>query len=168
MSFQEIRPEDITDNPFKLIGSDWMLITAKSKDRVNMMTASWGGVGVMWNKPVAFVAIRPQRFTKTFVDTSEGLSLCFFDPKLYRKDLAYAGKASGRNEDKVAHCGFHVSLAGGIPYFDEAREVLICKKLFAQDYAPESFIDKDIIENSYPTRDFHTLYILEIEKVLRK
>lgn len=168
MPFQEIKPEEITDNPFHLIGSDWMLITAKSGDRVNMMTASWGGVGVMWNKPVAYVAIRPQRFTKTLVDSAEGFSLCFFDPEKYRKDLAYAGKASGRDEDKVSHCGFHVSLDGEVPYFDEAREVLICKKLFAQDYDPKSFVDKSIIENSYPTRDFHTLYIAEIEKVLRK
>ena len=61
MSFEKIRPEDIDGNVFKMIGDDWMLVTAETEKGVNTMTASWGGMGVLWNKPVAFVFIRPQR-----------------------------------------------------------------------------------------------------------
>lgn len=166
-SFREISPKDITDNPFKLIGDDWMLVTAENARKTSMMTASWGGLGVMWNRPVAYIVIRPQRFTKTLIDASERLSLCFFD-KEYRKELAYAGKASGRDEDKVAHTGFHVAHAASVPYFEESRMVLICKKLLAEAYTPESFIEKSLVSENYAAGDFHTLYILEIEKVLVK
>ena len=44
-------------NACRMIGKDWMLVCAGD----NAMTASWGGMGVLWNKPVAFVFIRPQR-----------------------------------------------------------------------------------------------------------
>lgn len=166
-SFREISPKEITDNPFKLIGDDWMLITAENSQKTNMMTASWGGLGVMWNKPVAYIVVRPQRFTKTLIDSSETLSLCFFDKK-YRKELTYAGKASGRDEDKIAHTGFHVAHMANVPYFEESRMVLVCKKLFAEAYTPESFIDKSLISENYAASDFHTLYILKIQKVLVK
>ncbi len=166
-NFREISPKDMTDNPFRLIGDDWMLVTAESGERTSMMTASWGGLGVMWNRPVAYIVIRPQRFTKTLIDASENLSLCFFDKK-HRKKLAYSGKASGRNEDKVAHTGFHVAHAANVPYFEESRMVLICKKLLAEAYTPESFVEKSLVPENYADGDFHTLYILEIQKVLVK
>ena len=51
--------EDIWD----LIGKQWMLVTAGPADEFNTMTASWGGIGWLWNKPVAFVFIRPERYT---------------------------------------------------------------------------------------------------------
>ena len=41
--FIETRPEDIGHNPFKLIGADWMLITAGTKESYNTMTGAWGG-----------------------------------------------------------------------------------------------------------------------------
>ena len=164
-NFREISPKDITDNPFRLIGDDWMLVTAESAKKTSMMTASWGGLGVMWNRPVAYIAVRPQRFTKTLIDSSESLSLCFFDKK-YRKELAYSGKASGRDEDKVAHTGFHVAHTANAPYFEESRMALICKKLLAEAYTPESFVEKSLVPENYAAGDFHTLYILEIQKVL--
>ena len=48
MSFKEINLTDLQFNPFTKIGSQWMLITAGNKDGFNTMTASWGGMGVLW------------------------------------------------------------------------------------------------------------------------
>ena len=45
MSFREIKPEELKENPFDLIGKQWMLITAGDETKCNTMTASWGGVG---------------------------------------------------------------------------------------------------------------------------
>lgn len=60
-----MKKTDITalakENAFDLIGKKWMLVTAGTKDSFNTMTASWGGIGWLWNKPVAFVFIRPER-----------------------------------------------------------------------------------------------------------
>jgi len=163
--FIEIKPEELTSNPFQMIGKEWMLVTAEKDSVCNTMTASWGGIGIMWNKPVAFVVIRPQRYTKEFIDSSTNLSLSFFGDE-YRKELAYLGKVSGRDEAKIEKAGLTVIHDGAAPYFEEAKKVLICKKLFNQPLEAGSFIDTDIIPNMYPNEDFHTLYIVEIEKVL--
>lgn len=170
---KQIKPEELKDNPFKLIGKDWMLITAEKEGRTNMMTASWGGVGVLWGKDVATVYIRESRFTKTFVDDGDFFTLCVLSEE-YRKQLAYLGKASGRNEDKVAGSGLTVehtdSSAGSVPYFKESRLVLVCKKLYAQKMDAVCFTKygKDIPAQMYSDNDWHTIYVAEIEKVLKK
>lgn len=162
-----VQPEELNKSTFQLIGKDWMLVTAEKENKVNTMTASWGGLGVMWGKNVAFVVIRPQRYTKEFIDASEGFSLSFFDEG-HRKMLSYLGTASGRDEDKIAKSGLTVVREGAVPYFQEASTVLVCRKLYAQPYTPESFLDPALREQWYPESDYHTLYIAEIEKILTK
>ncbi|MBQ3553134.1 MAG: flavin reductase [Clostridia bacterium] len=166
--WKEIKAESIEKTPFELIGKDWMLITAQKKDgSINTMTASWGGLGVLWNKNVAFVVIRPQRYTKEFVDEAETLSLSFFDEE-YKKQLGYLGKVSGRDEDKIKNSGLTVANNETAPYFAEAKTVLLCKKLFVQEMQKDAFLDEAIINNWYPGEDYHILYVAEIEKVLEK
>jgi flavin reductase (DIM6/NTAB) family NADH-FMN oxidoreductase RutF len=77
-NYKEIKPEQLDKNIFQLINDGWMLITAKKDDKINTMTASWGGFGIMWNKKVAYTVMRPQRYTKEFVDGSDRFTLCFF------------------------------------------------------------------------------------------
>ncbi len=166
-NFVEITPYNIEKNTFTQIGKDSMLVTAKKDDKVNTMTASWGGLGVMWNKNVAFVVIRPQRYTKEFVDSSDCFSLTFFD-KEFKDKLMYLGTVSGRDEDKISKCQLTTNYENNIPYFEEANLVLFCKKLFASDYKEENFIDNEIMSKNYPNKDYHTLYIAEITKVLIK
>jgi len=152
-------------NPFTMIGKEWMLVTAEKEGKVNTMTASWGGVGIMWGKPVAYIFIRPQRYTKEFIDAADTLSLSVLDEE-YRKTLSYLGTVSGRNEDKIGKSGLTVAHEGETPYFAEANTVLVCRKLFAQPYDPAGFIDKSCDEKWYQEKDYHTMYIVEIEKVL--
>ena len=55
---------------------------------------------------------------------------------------------------------------GETPYFAEANTVMICRKLYAQSYDPACFIDKSLDAKNYPNKDYHMMYIVEIEKVL--
>ena len=96
---KEIKPEELTDNPFSLIGNDWMLITAEKDSRVNMMTASWGQLGIMWNKPVVNIFIRESRFTKTFIDSNETFTLCIL-PEEYRDALKICGSKPAGTQTK--------------------------------------------------------------------
>ena len=50
-------------NLFETSSKEWMLVTAGTKDKFNTMTANWGGTGFLWNRPVAFIFIRPERYT---------------------------------------------------------------------------------------------------------
>lgn len=165
--FKEIPLIQLEGNPFHMIGEEWMLITAEKEGKVNTMTASWGGFGVLWNKNVAYTVIRPQRYTKEFIDFADTFSLSFYD-KSYRKTLGYLGTASGRDEDKIGKSGLTIVRENQIPYFVEAKTVLLCKKLFAQPFTPESFISNNIPKECYPEKDYHTLYISEITKVMVK
>lgn len=165
--FKEIKTTGLQDNPFDLIGAQWLLVTAEKDGVCNTMTASWGGLGVMWGKDVAFIVIRPQRYTKEFIDGSATLSLSVL-PKGRMQDYAYLGRVSGRDEDKIAKTGLTVAHDGDTPYFEDARLVLICEKLVAQPYQKEAFLDATMLDRWYPENDLHTLYICEIKKVLVK
>jgi len=166
--FNLVSPDSFDFSPFRLIGKDWMLITAEKAEKVNTMTASWGGMGVMWNKNVAYIVVRKSRFTKEFIDGSDSFSLSFFDHKENNKKLAYLGTVSGRDEDKIQKADLTVAHYDGIPYFDEAKTVIVCKKLCCQPIEPQSFIMKEIDEQYYSDKDYHDLYIGEITGILTR
>lgn len=166
-NFREIKPENLDESAFRLIGTEWMLITAAKADRVNTMTASWGGFGIMWHKNVVYIVLRPQRYTKEFIDASSTFSLTFFDES-FRNDLNYLGTISGRDEDKISKTNLNVTYFEDTPGFKEAKITIICKKLYAQDLDPNCFIDKSLDTKCYPNKDYHTVYIAEVEKILVK
>lgn len=175
--FRKIAPEALNDNLFGLIGKDWMLVTsANPSDALvggkdyNTMTASWGGAGILWSKPVAFVFIRPQRHTFGFIEENDRLTLSFFGEE-YRSALAFCGKESGRNCDKAAACGLtpvsDKTDAGRAVWFDEARVVLKCRKLYADLLRREAALS-DVVTDNYAADDWHKMYVCEIEEVLVK
>ena len=166
MAFREISVEQLKDNPFTLINKDWMLITAGDAEKHNTMTASWGGVGGLWGKYVSTIYIRPQRYTLEFVEREEYYSLCFFGPE-YRQALSLCGSKSGRDVDKDAATGLTPRFDQAAPYYEQARLVFICRKLYRQDMEESAFLDKGLLEKWYDN-DLHRMFIGEIVKVLEK
>lgn len=162
---KEITPQQLNGNPFTMIGKDWTLITAKNGDKVNTMTASWGGMGVMWGADVVFIFVRQSRYTKEFIDASEKFSLTFYDES-ERKNLSYFGSTSGRDEDKIAKAGYHVAVENDTPYFEEAKTVLLCSKLSRHHMDMAGILDKEIEPRWYAEGNEHDMYIGKIEKVL--
>ena len=164
-NYKEIHPEQI-DRILTRIGKEWMLISAADGEKSNTMTASWGCMGVLWNKPVAICFIRPQRYTCEFTEKSDRLSLAFFDGG-YRDALTVCGRTSGRDGDKFVRAGLTEAYEDGVPYPAEASLVLLCKKLYADDLKKSCFLDPALLSN-YAADDFHRVYICEIERVLCK
>ena len=74
---QETKPELLTGEVFERISKQWMLITAGPEKNCNTMTASWGGLGILWGKPVSTIYIRPQRYTREFVEREDYYTLSF-------------------------------------------------------------------------------------------
>ena len=139
-NFTTIKPQEVPDNVFKLIGDDWMLITAGEPDNFNTMTASWGGMGILWNMPVAICYIRPQRHTFGFVEKSDYYTLSFFG-KEHRRILNFCGSKSGRDYDKVKETGLRpFTTEKGNIGFDQARLIMECKKLYADDLKQDHFL----------------------------
>ena len=166
--FIKLDPKTVDMNPFSTLDDNWMLITARSGEKVNTMTASWGGLGVLWNKNVAYVFVRPQRYSRELIDESDHFSLNILDHETYRKELEYLGKASGRDEDKIAKSKLTLAYSNEVPYFQEADQVLICRKLSRQQITKDSFIEAGLAAKNYPTDDFHYVYVGEIEDFLVK
>ncbi len=164
------------DNFFHILDDDWMLITAGNHSEIcspgafhvagresfNTMTASWGTVGILWNKPIAICFVRPQRYTYRFIDNSDIYTLCFFTEQ-ERDILDYCGTKSGRDTDKIKDTGLKpLFLDNGGIYYEQARLVLECKKLYSDRFREENFHIQQIINENYPTKDFHKFFIGEI------
>lgn len=166
--FKEIDPASINDNFIKLIGTDWMLITAGDHVTHNTMTASWGGVGYIWNYPIATAVIRPQRYTYEFTEREDKMTLSFFDEP-YRKALSYCGSHSGRDEDKISKAGLSIIFTDDdTPAIVQARLILECRKLYVADLKAENFIDRSIVERWYAEQDFHRAYVMHIVRAYIK
>lgn len=166
---QRIDPEIIHDNPFSLIGDQWALLTAGDRESYNTMTVSWAGMGILWNKPVTTIYVRPHRYTYQFTEKSDYYTLTFFAPGEQREALNLCGTKSGRDMDKFKAAGITPAFAEcGAPYVGEGELVLVCRKLYAQDLTEDSFLDREIMEKNYPKRDYHRMYVGEIIEAYRR
>lgn len=164
--FQTLDPEAVQDNVFKLIGKDWMLITAGTRESFNTMTASWGGMGVLWDKKVCFAFVRPTRYTFDFLEKSEFYTFSFLEEQ-YRDILMYCGTKSGRDVNKVIETNLTPIFGNGTVFFAEARLVMECRKIYVQDITPDNFLDQTMNEY-YPKKDYHRIYVGEIIRCLKK
>ena len=166
--FKKFDIKNLKDNIFTAIDDEWMLITAGNKEKHNMMTASWGFMGIMWHKPCVMAAVRPQRYTMDFIDREEYYTVSFYGDN--KKIHAVCGKMSGRDIDKTKECNLTpvVDEETGAIYFEEARMVLICKKHHTQRLSEEGFNGTEIMNKVYPTKDYHNMIIGEIVTALIK
>ena len=127
------------------IGSKWMLVASSKDGKTNALTASWGGLGFLWRRPVAFIFIRPSRYTYDFIEKSGTFTLTFFDGQ--KEALGYLGKTSGRDvPDKIAKAGLHETEVSGSPTFEEGRFMISCRVIYRDPMDREKFVDKQIDE----------------------
>ena len=179
--FEQIDPMDLQLSPFTAINKEWMelVVGAERGAEVGAMTCSWGGLGVMWNKPVAFVAVRGEeyRFTRRILDEQPVFSLCFL-PEELQDAKAYLGRVHGWDvPDKIAAAGLHTGWCGtelehvaacGLgehrhtAFIEESRAVLLCEKICCQELPRECFVSPGAWERWYAQEGQHKLYIAEI------
>ena len=162
--FHSISPYELSENPFTLLEKKWALLTAGTPDSnqtCNTMTISWGGMGILWNNPVATVYVRPQRHTYEFMERNPNFSLNFIKEEL-RSALNLCGKKSGRDIDKAKETGLTpFALEHGTTGFEQARLIIECKKLYFQDLNPLQFLDSEL-NRYYQEGDYHRMYVGEI------
>jgi flavin reductase (DIM6/NTAB) family NADH-FMN oxidoreductase RutF len=161
-NWSNLDPYKLNENVFKLFDLKWMLITAGTQRQFNTMTASWGGLGVLWNKSIVTIYIRPQRYTYKFVEDNPTFNISFFSKK-YKPALNFCGSKSGRDYDKIKETGLTPVLTPNDNItFQEAYLSIDCRKIYADDIKPNQFIDKALIDKIYPSSDFHRFFIGEI------
>ena len=161
--FRKVAADKIPGNYIKLL-SDWTLITSGTSDQVNVMTASWGGLGTFWEKPVAFCFLNPTRYSVQMMDKGEYYTISFYT-EAYKEALKYCGSVSGRTTDKVKGSGLTpIKTPSGATAFSEAWMILECKKIVSQQLSSESIVDKNL-PTDWTKDGFHKMYIGEILNV---
>lgn len=162
-----VDPYEISDNVFKMIGSDWMLVTSGTLESFNTMTASWGAFGELWNRKICICFIRPSRYTYKFTEKHDTFTLSFFDES-YRHALQLCGTKSGRDVDKVKESGLTpVASPSDSVFFEEARLVMECRTIYTHDLDRDAFRDP-AIEKHYVEQDYHRMYVGQLLTCLRK
>ncbi|MDO4743073.1 MAG: flavin reductase [bacterium] len=165
MSFKEITAKQINKNAIELIADEWALVAAGDKNGSNMMTVSWGFFGEMWGKDCVIAMIRPQRYTIEFLNKHDHFALCFMGENNPVHKIC--GSVSGRDTDKLSATGLTPIYNFDTVFYEQARQVLICKKIYTDEIKESGFIDKDCLK-WYKDKDFHRVFIGQIEKVLIK
>lgn len=163
---KRIEYTDLKDNFFETIGKEWMLVTAGTPGHHNMMTASWGGVGWLWNKPVAFIFIRPERYTFELTEKEDNITLSFLGHGADARTIyTICGSKSGRDLDKTVATGLRpVEMENGGVGYEQSRLTLTCRKLYADNLRPEAFADASLAERWYGEKagNYHRMYVVEI------
>ena len=162
MALKKVNLSDLKFSPFDKIGREWMLITGGTPGNYNTMTASWGQLGVLWNKNVLTCYIRPNRYTYEYIEKGECFTASFLGEQ-YRNILSYCGSHSGRDCDKAAETGLVPVEADGCVTFEQADLVLVCRKLYAYDMEKSGFTADDGYDEKFYAKDpYHRAYICEI------
>lgn len=169
----ELSLQDFHCNPFDLFGRDWLALTAgAAPEHFNSMTIAWGHLGTLWERgthanrlPTAIVYVRPSRYTRELLEQEPLFTLCHF-PSAYRNVLGYLGSHSGKDGRKMEAAGLTPVFSDGTAYFAEADLIFICRKLYCGALNEGGFADMALVDFNYPEKDFHTMYVGEIIKVL--
>ena len=168
MEFRQIEAKALCDNMFRTIGDEWLLITTFDRDqnRINLMTASWGGVGILWNREVCYLFVRPQRHTHKLLEEQDTFSVLVL-PEAYKHTHKVFGSRSGSDCDKLKETGLTEMYLDGVPAVEEAKLVFVVKKLYEDALEKDGFLEQSLLKH-YPTDDFHTVYVCEIQTVYIK
>lgn len=165
--YKKITADKLPGNIIKMLTDDWMLITAGNDKKFNMMTASWGGLGRLYNKPVAICFIAPTRYTYQLMESNDTYTLTFYT-EAYRNELNFCGSKSGRDTDKVKESGLTpITTPLGNKAFAEAWLIIECRKMVSQNILHDGINNPELKKN-WEGKPMHKMYIGEIINVYVK
>ena len=163
--FQDFNPEEVENGAY-VFSNRKFLVTASDGNRINTTAASNGGVGQMWGRRVTYVCVRENRFTKELIDSAGEYSISFLDNEEYRGAIKYLEAVSGRDEDKLKGARLGVLFHEGVPYIEEASNVLVCKVIYRKEIGLDGFVNDIFAEAQKKEIDKYVIYVGEITKVL--
>jgi flavin reductase (DIM6/NTAB) family NADH-FMN oxidoreductase RutF len=160
--FKQISPEEICDNVFTLVGKVFPVITSGKKDHYNSMTASGGGMGLLFKKPTTWCVLRADRYTLEIIQKEQTYTLSYF-PDEYREQVLFLGSKSGRDSEKMKEVELtSVQTLSGNMSFKEARLIIECKLTEITTPNPTDFYTqeaKDYINEAYKKADDYRKYV---------
>ena len=160
--FKQISPEEICDNVFTLVGKDFYVITAGREDHYNSLTASGGGMGMLFKKPTTWCVLRADRYTLELIQKEQTYTMSYF-PNEYKEQLLFLGSKSGRDSEKMKEVELtNVQTPSGDISFKEARLIIECKLTEITTPNPNDFCTqeaKDYIHEAFKEESDYRKYV---------
>lgn len=167
--FKSISPEEISENIFKLVGKDFTVITAGDESHYNSMTASFGGVGILFGKPATWCFLRANRYTLEVIKDRHVYTMSYFADE-YKEQVLFFGSKSGRDSDKMKETTLTpVRTPLGNMAYKEAKLIIECKLTELTTVSPGDFYTqegREFVEGAFEeAKDYHKLVFGEITNV---
>ena len=164
--FVEVAPADFDQNIFNLVSKDFTVITAGEIPAHNSMIASWGGYGILFNKPASWCFLRANRYTLEKMREGEKYTLCYF-PEAYKQDIMPFGTISGRDSNKMSETSLTaVSTPDGLPAWKEAKVIFECTLASVTTVSKSDFYTEEgqnfVQEGFDDAKDWHKFVFGEI------
>jgi flavin reductase (DIM6/NTAB) family NADH-FMN oxidoreductase RutF len=160
--FKQISPEEICDNVFTLVGNVFPVITAGKADHYNSLTASGGGLGLLFKKPTTWCILRADRYTLEMIQKMQTYTMSYF-PNEYKEQILFLGSKSGRDSEKMKEVELtSVQTPSGDISFKEARLIIECKLTELTTPNPNDFYTqeaRDYINEAYKEANHYRKYV---------
>jgi flavin reductase (DIM6/NTAB) family NADH-FMN oxidoreductase RutF len=160
--FKQISPEEICDNVFTLVGKVFPVITAGKEGHYNSLTASGGGLGLLFKKPTTWCILRADRYTLEMIQKEQTYTMSYF-PSEYKEQIMFLGSKSGRDSEKMKEVELtSVQTPSGDMSFKEARLIIECRLTELTAPNPNDFYTqeaKDSINEAYKEANHYRQYV---------
>lgn len=171
LSFDELFvAADVKDleTPFA-IGEDFSVLTAGDSNLYNSMVASWGGWGILFERPSIYHFLRSNRYTLELMRKKNTYTVSLF-PAEYKDQIMIFGGSSGRDSNKMKETTLTaVATPSGNITYKEAAVVLECKLSEVTTVSPDDFLndsDKQFVVDAHAeTGEYHKMIFSEITNV---
>lgn len=130
----------------------------------NTMVIGWGGITVVWGKPIFMVLVRDSRATYHLIENSHEFTVSVPLQNKLLKEIGICGTKSLREMDKFEVCHF-TKVPGRVvhtPIIGECELHYECKVIYKQTL-DQSMIPEGLLKRYYDNgRANHTVYYGEI------
>lgn len=140
-----------------------IFLNTKKDEKINTMIIGWGGIMVIWGRPIFVVLVRDSRATYDLIEASEEFTVSIPISKSMIDEISICGTKSLREMDKFKECNFTPIKGRKIdtPIIAEADLHYECKVIYKQT------LDQDVILPKVKSRYYngganHTVYYGEI------
>ena len=114
--------------------SPGVFLTTKHNDILNTMVIGWGGINVIWGRPIFMVLVRDSRATYGLIEESNEFTVSVPMNDNLKGALRICGTRSLRDINKFAYCSL-TPIKGRVintPIIGEAKLHFECKVIYKQ------------------------------------
>ena len=173
MDSHQLFDADMLAQTLGFLPSPGLLLAAASKSgHANVMTIGWATFGIVWNRPVCMVMIRPTRYTFALIEESGAFTVNVPTPGM-DDVLDFCGYNSGRDVDKIRALGLAFSPAKMTDNvsLDDCSLTYECRVVGKHDLSPKTLAE-DVLLNHYrggaQEGNYHRIYVGEILNIQKR